>query len=128
MAARGSNGAGAVDYRLLRDEAHSITDAVARIARITDQASEGADTQVRSLDSALSGLNQMTSSLKESATQAASISESTDSLVSSINEVAASNEQVTANVAGLTSFIQQTAASIKQGSTSIQGVAATARE
>ena len=31
MAGRGSNGAGAIDQRLLRDEASSITDAVARI-------------------------------------------------------------------------------------------------
>ena len=41
MAVKGSNGAGALDTRLLRDEATSITDAVARIVRITDQVSAG---------------------------------------------------------------------------------------
>ena len=124
MAVKGSNGAGALDTRLLREEATSITDAVARIVRITDQVSQGAETQVRSLDDALSGLNQMTTSLKETASQAESISGSTDSLVSSINEVAASIEQVTANVTGLAGFIQQTATSIQQNNASIQDVAA----
>jgi len=65
MAVKGANGAGVIDQSLLRDEATSITDAVARIARITDEVSEGADAQVRSLDSALSGLTQMATSLKE---------------------------------------------------------------
>ena len=59
MAGKGGNGAGVIDQRLLRDEAALIMDAVARIARITDEVSEGADVQVRSLDGALSGLNQM---------------------------------------------------------------------
>ena len=124
MAVKGSNGAGALDTRLLREEASSITDAVSRIVRITDQVSQGAETQVRSLDDALSGLNQMTTSLKETASQAESVSSSTESLVSSINEVAASIEQVTANVTGLAGFIQQTATSIQQNNASIQEVAA----
>jgi methyl-accepting chemotaxis protein len=67
MAVKGSNGAGALDPRHLREEATSITDAAARIMRITDQVSEGADMQIRSLDDAVSGLNQMTASLKETA-------------------------------------------------------------
>ena len=124
MAVKGSNGAGALDTRLLREEATSITDAVVRIVRVTDQVSQGAETQVRSLDDALSGLNEMTTSLKETASQAESISGSTDGLVSSINEVAASIEQVTANVTGLAGFIQQTATSIQQNNASIQDVAA----
>ena len=56
MAVKGSNGAGALDTRLLREEATSITDAVSRIVRVTDQVSQGAETQVRSLDDALQEL------------------------------------------------------------------------
>ena len=45
-----------------------------RIVEMTDQVSQGAETQVRSLDGALSGLNEMTASLKETAAQAGSVS------------------------------------------------------
>ena len=50
------------------------------IARITDEVSEGADAQVRSLDGALSGLNEMTASLKETAGQAESVAASAEEL------------------------------------------------
>src|SRR6185503_16765120 len=93
----GQGGYAAADPHLLRSEASHITDAVTRIARITDEVSEGADTQVRSIDSALSGLNEMSASLRETATQADVVTASTDGLVSSIAEVAASIEQVTRN-------------------------------
>jgi methyl-accepting chemotaxis protein len=66
-----SNGHGgdALDHGLLKDEAMQITGAVSRIVEMTDQVSEGAEVQIRSLDSALSGLNEMSASLKETATQ-----------------------------------------------------------
>jgi methyl-accepting chemotaxis protein len=54
------NGAYAVDHTKIREEAGGISAAVSRIVEITDQVSAGADAQVRSLDSALSGLNQIT--------------------------------------------------------------------
>ena len=62
MAVSGGNGHGAraLDRAVLRDEATQITHAVSRIVQMTDQVSAGADTQVQSLDSALSGLNEMT--------------------------------------------------------------------
>jgi hypothetical protein len=63
------NGARSIDRKVLRDEAGHITDAVSRIAEMADQVSAGATAQVQSLDSALSGLNQMTASLKETATK-----------------------------------------------------------
>ena len=66
MAVSNGNGHAArtVDQTLLRDEASHITSAVSRIVEMTDLVSEGSDAQIRSLDSALSGLNQMTASLK----------------------------------------------------------------
>src|SRR5262245_7120381 len=101
MAARnginGVNGHGAADPPRLRSEANHSSDAVTGSARIADEVSEGADTQVRSIDSALSGLHQMSASLRETATQADSVTASTDGLVGSIAEVAASIEQVTRN-------------------------------
>src|SRR5687767_1386947 len=99
MAAGGGNGhaAGAFDPKMLREEAGYITDAVSRIVEITDQVSEGADAQLRSVDSAVSGVAEMSASLKETASQAESVTASTDGLVSSINEMAASIEQVTRN-------------------------------
>src|SRR5262245_31387496 len=96
----GYNGNGvhvADDFSMLRDEANQITEGVSRIAEMTDQVSAGADDQVRSLENALSGVNQMAASLRETAGQAQSVSQSTESIVSSINETAASVEQVTKN-------------------------------
>jgi len=50
----GSNGHGERSSQdSLRDEASQITSAVSRIVEMTDQVSEGADAQIRSLDSAL---------------------------------------------------------------------------
>jgi len=125
MAVSGGNGNGAraIDHNMLRNEASQITTAVARIAEMTDQVSAGADVQVQSLESALSGLNEMTSSLKETATQAASVTVSADSLASSINEVAASIEQVTKNTDSLAGFARSTASAIQQSTQSIQKVA-----
>jgi hypothetical protein len=62
MAVSNGNGHGArtLTDEALRDEASHITDAVSRIAEMTDQVSEGADAQIRSLDGALSELSQMT--------------------------------------------------------------------
>src|SRR6187401_95528 len=116
------NGAHAVDHTKLRQEAGQISDVVSRIAQITDQVSAGADAQARSLDTALSGLNQITASLKETAGQAETVSGSTDGLLSSINEVAASIEQVTRNSENLATFITQTASSIKESNASIISV------
>src|SRR5262245_58135135 len=116
MAANGGNGhrTHTLNHDLLRDEASQITDAVARIVAMTDQVSAGADVQVQSLDSALSGLNQMTASLKETAGQAESVASSTDSLTSSITEVAASIEQVTKSTNGLAADMRSTASAVQE--------------
>src|SRR5512138_3801636 len=111
------NGTHAASHNVLRDEANQITDAVARIVAMTDAVSAGADEQVQSLDTALSGLNQMTVSLRETATQAGAVTASTDNLASSINEVAASIEQVTSSSERLAGLVRQTASSIQQSST-----------
>ena len=70
------------------------------------EVSDGADAQMRSVDSALSGVNQLSASLKETATQAEVVTASTESLVSSINEVAASIEEVTAASARLLASLE----------------------
>ena len=58
------------DPSLVAAQTDQLTAAAHAIARITDEVSEGADTQVRSLDATLSGLNEMAASLKETAGQA----------------------------------------------------------
>ena len=119
MAVKGSNGAGALDTRLLREEASSITDAVARIVRITDQVSQGAETQVRSLDDALSGLNQMTTSLKETAVPGR-IGQRLHRKPGLVDQRGGGLDRAghAQNVTGLAGFIQQTATSIQQNNAS----------
>ena len=75
MAATNGNGhrADGLNHRALLDEAGEITDAAKVVARMAEEISEGADVQMRSLDSALSGVNQLSASLKETATQAESV-------------------------------------------------------
>src|SRR5436190_19492872 len=109
MAVSNGNGLGghALDHGLVKDEAIQITGAVSRIVEMTDEVSAGAEAQIRSLDSALSGLNEMSASLKETASQAESVVASTDSLNSSISEVAASVEQVTRNSEMFATFVRQ---------------------
>src|SRR5215213_1938145 len=91
------NRANALNRRALREETGEISVAAKVIAQMADEVSEGADTQMRSVEGAVSGLNQLSASLKETATQAEAVSVSTETLVSSINQVAASIEQVTTN-------------------------------
>jgi uncharacterized phage infection (PIP) family protein YhgE len=112
----------------LRDEAIKMTGAAKLIARLTEEVAEGADVQMRSLESALSGVNELSASLKETSTQAGAVSASTESLVSSINEVAASIEQVTANTDTLATGIREVAASMQESTASIQSVTSTAQE
>jgi len=127
MAAHATNGNGATVNRAgLIDEAARITDAVSMIAQITDEVSQGADLQVRSLDSALSGINELSASLKETATQAEAASTATDALVSSVNEVAASIEQVASSTDSLSIAVRQVTTSMVETSASIDSVATTA--
>ena len=104
----GSNGhAGRIqrfDADAVRTRADQISHSASLIARVADEVAEGAQSQGRSLDEAVSELSGMTSSLVESSTQAESVSVSADELVSSMNEMAASIEQVTANATSLSSF------------------------
>ena len=54
--------------------AEQVATAANAIARMTDEVSDGAEAQIRSLDGALSGLNEMAASLTETAGQAESVS------------------------------------------------------
>src|SRR6185503_4087541 len=124
MAATNGNGnrADVLDRRALLDGAGEITNAAKIIARMAEEVAEGADVQMRSVDHALGGVNQLSASLKETATQADGVASSTESLVSSINEVAASIEQVTVGTDTLAGAIQQVAASMHESNASIQSV------
>jgi len=57
----GTNGAQAfrVDLGLVRERAVRVTDSANGIARIADAVADGADTQLRALDEAAGGVNQM---------------------------------------------------------------------
>jgi len=126
-----SNGSGretriaALNIGLVRDRALRVTDSANGIARIAEAVSDGADVQIRALDEAVSGVNQMAASLKETASQAESVGTSTEQLVSSVNELSVSLEQVSANMAGLASAADQTATSATETSASIQSVRGT---
>src|SRR5687768_17377172 len=91
-----SNGSSATS-RVVLDQAARVTGSAGIIARVAEEVSEGAGLQLSSLDSALNGLNEMSASLRETATQADSLAGSAEELSSSVNEMAASIEQVTAN-------------------------------
>ncbi|HZA36090.1 MAG TPA: hypothetical protein VE505_14235, partial [Vicinamibacterales bacterium] len=59
-----------LDARVVAAQAEQVATAVTALARITEDVSEQAETQVRSLDGTLSGLNEMAASLKETAGRA----------------------------------------------------------
>ena len=80
----------ALDARMVATQAEQVTASAIAIARITDDVSNGAETQIRSLDGTMSSLNEMAESLKETASQADSVGASSEELMSSVNEMAAS--------------------------------------
>ena len=85
----------------LQNMAASFTSTAGTLSRLAQEVSDGAELQTRSLDEALSGVNEMSASLKETATQSASVSTSAEQFVNSITEMTASIEQVTVNVRSL---------------------------
>src|SRR4030095_5462337 len=117
-----------IDVDLLHERAGQVTISANGIARIADAVFEGAEIQVRSLDEAVTGVNQMATSLKQTASQADSISVSSDELVSSVNELAVSIEQVTANTASLAASVNEAAAAAQETTASIQSVTSTTHE
>src|SRR5262249_59677067 len=80
----GANGhrALAFDPAVIRSRAEQVTESASDIARIADEVSAGADSQIRSLDDALSNVNQMAASLRETAGQAESVTRSSETLPS----------------------------------------------
>ena len=72
MAAPNGNGnrANVRDHRMLLAEADEITGTAKIIASLAEEVTAGTEVQIRSLDSALSGVNELSTSLKETATQA----------------------------------------------------------
>jgi hypothetical protein len=95
---------------------------------MTDQVSEGADAQIRSLDSALSGLNEMSASLKETATQAG-IGGRLDREPGVVDLGGRRLvEQVTRNSRCSPTFVRQTVTAIQQSNDSIQRTTSSARK
>ena len=105
-----------VDLHLMEEGARRITHSAGGIARIADAVFEGAAAQIRSLDEVVSGVNQMATSLRETASQAESAATSTEQLVSSVNEVSVSIEQVAANAASLATSVTETASAAQETS------------
>src|SRR5215212_2182266 len=121
--AAGTNGRRpTLDATLVAARTDQVEAAAHAIARISGDVSEGADSQIRSLDGTLSGLNEMVASLKETAGQADSVAASAEELLSSVNEMAASIEQVTANTVSLAASVGETSTSIVQTSASMRQI------
>jgi len=57
----------------LQDIAATFTSTAGTLSRLAQEVSDGAELQTRSLDEALSGVNEMSASLKETATQSGSV-------------------------------------------------------
>jgi len=72
--------ASSVDTGLVLAQAQQVTSAAGAIARISDQMAAGADEQTRALDRSLVSLNEVGSSLKDTAHQAESIAVSAEEL------------------------------------------------
>src|SRR6186713_3581997 len=103
MATRKVNGDGVAghgrtfDPRLVLGQSEAVAASAANIAEIADQVSDGATSQLKSVDEALAGVSGMAASLTTTAGQAEAVAASTEELVSGINEMAASVDQVSAN-------------------------------
>ena len=68
----------AFDARLAVAQAGQVTESAAAISRLTEDVSQVAETQVQTLERALGAVNQMAASLKETASQADSVSVSAE--------------------------------------------------
>ena len=66
------------DMSRVHEKTVVITDSASNISRTADEVVTGAETQMQSLDSASSEINEMATSLKETSTQAESVAGSAD--------------------------------------------------
>jgi methyl-accepting chemotaxis protein len=116
------------DSAVILSSARQVAAAATTISRVSDDVFEGAEAQAGTLDRATGVLNEMAASLKETASQATSVTVSAEELASAVAETAASIEQVTSNTASLSEAITRTAGSVQQSAASIQHVTATVQE
>src|ERR1700759_1290605 len=84
------------------------------ILEIVTRVATGLEQENVALDAITGETNELASSLKETAAQAVSLTNSSDDSASAINEIAASVEQVTANIAQVATSSSQTSVSIKE--------------
>src|SRR6185295_2474431 len=117
-----------VDIKRVRERTVVITDSAAKISRTADEVANGAESQISALDAAVGGMKDMSTSLKDTAVQARSVTGSSEQLASSINELAASVEQITANTAHVASTVNETAAASQETAASIGGVTSMTEE
>ena len=106
----------------LRAESDQLASGIKEIVEINQRISKRAEKKREFIIESLSQQNELTSSLKETATQADSVASSVEELLSSSNEIAASIEGVNKNVVELATGIEETAASSTQMARSIQAV------
>jgi len=123
--AAGSDGA---EIRRVRVEAEEIVRNADEVKRIADRVAQGGEQQRRTLEGIVSGANQMTASLKETAEQAVCVAASSVLLVAGINEMAASIEEVAAISENLAGNIEAVSTSIEEANRSIQGAAVNAEK
>ena len=70
-----------LDSNVIRQQAALVTASAEVIARTTEEVAEGAAVQISAVDGVLSGLNEMSASLRETAGQAESVAASAEELV-----------------------------------------------
>src|SRR5689334_1655135 len=117
-----------LDLEPLRESVESLGSTTRSLSHRSTTLLEQVDAQNRAFDDSLSVANEMTASLKETATQADSLTGSSGDVVSGINELAASIEQATVSATEVATAITQTASSMKQINASMQTVTASSQE
>ena len=119
---KNNKGTRGIDISRVRESTAGLTDSAAMISRTADDVATGAESQAQALDSAVSVVNEMAASLKETAGLAESVAASTEELASTVNEVAASIEQITGNSTQVAATVNETAASSQETAASIKSV------
>src|SRR6185369_15111693 len=101
----GSNNNLERDIGLVRQQAVQVAESASQITVTANEVAEGAEVQLRLLESTVVVANEMTASMGETTTQLESIATSTEQLASSVNESAASIEEVSKNAQSLAASI-----------------------
>src|SRR4051812_13793405 len=107
----------------LRIESESISASTDDLHRLAKEVVANCKGQVDSLDASSETVTQLTTSLNESTSQAASVTTAAEQLASAANEMSATIEQVSASATLFTSSLNETASAIEQNAASVRTVA-----